>query len=118
MKLNKQIAGLAMAAAIMGSTSANNSNNITPDDIDTTQKKPPIPRGCKEYFFNKNGGFSNRHMRNDELVFKCVASNDKSARKKFHNWDNLNIEDQEPLNHYCGCSDPGCPCGGNKKGFL
>ncbi len=66
-----------------------NNSKLSEADIDFDPKQPPIPKGCKEYFFNKNGGFSNRYMRHDELVFKCVASNDKSAIRKFHNWDNL-----------------------------
>jgi hypothetical protein len=39
-------------------------------------------KGCKEYFFNKEGKFSTIES---EIVFKCVAVNDKSAIKKFNN---------------------------------
>lgn len=53
------------------------------------QSKPP--KGCKEYWFNKNGGFydgENGHpMRRDESVFYCHASNEKNARKKFKVWE-------------------------------
>lgn len=27
-------------------------------------------------------------------------------------------EDDEENEDYCGCSDPGCPCGGSKRGSL
>jgi hypothetical protein len=55
-------------------------------DIDFSPKEPPIPKGCKEYFFTQNGGFSTDKMRKDECVFKCVAMNDKSAKKKFQKY--------------------------------
>ncbi len=42
-----------------------------------------LQKGCKEYFFNNEGEFSTERMRRDECVFKCVASNDKVAQKKF-----------------------------------
>lgn len=59
-------------------------NDLNPKDIDTTPKQQPIPKGCKEYMFNKNGGFSTEKMLRDEVVFKCIAASDKSAKKKFN----------------------------------
>jgi hypothetical protein len=66
-----------------------NESVVVPDDakdIKATPKQPPIPKGCKEYFFNAQGEFSTERMRKDECVFICVASNDKNAKKKFNNW--------------------------------
>jgi hypothetical protein len=66
-------------------------NKLSPDEIviDNFQKKPP--KGCKEYFFNKDGEFTNGEegqirMRRDETVFYCHASNDKNAKRKFDMW--------------------------------
>lgn len=54
------------------------------DDIDFTPKQPPIPKGCKEYFFNTLGDFLNK---NDGVYcFKCIAINDRSAIRKFEKW--------------------------------
>jgi hypothetical protein len=53
-------------------------------DLDLTPKQPPIPKGCKEYFFNIEGEFSTEQMRKDECVFKCIASNDRVAWEKFN----------------------------------
>jgi hypothetical protein len=47
-----------------------------------------IPNGCKVYFFNAEGGFSNRHMLKTEVVYQCVASSDKKAKEKFQKWGN------------------------------
>lgn len=58
--------------------------------IDFSPANKPVPKGCKEYWFNKNGGFSTEKMRHDKIVFKCHALNDNSAKKKFKKWeDNL-----------------------------
>jgi hypothetical protein len=65
-------------------------NKLTPKDIDTTPKQTRPAAGCKEYWFNKNGGFYNgecRPMRRDESVFYCHAINDNSAKKKFDKWE-------------------------------
>jgi hypothetical protein len=77
--------GLFAAMAMMGSGYAQNSNSIQPKDIDTT----PIPKGCKEYFFNKEGEFYNGvdgrpPILKTDVVFSCVASSNKSAIKKFN----------------------------------
>ena len=64
-------------------------NKLNPNDIDVTIKQSKPAAGCKEYFFNKNGGFANgegRPMRKDETVYYCHAINDKSAKRKFDKW--------------------------------
>lgn len=47
---------------------------------------PHVPKGTKEYFFNNDGEFSTKSMLKTECVFKCVASNDKNAKRKFVKW--------------------------------
>lgn len=78
--------GMMAAMSIIGG-SAENSNPLTSKEIDTTPKQPPMPKGCKEYMFNKNGGFSTEKMLRDEVVFKCIAASDKSAKKKFNKFN-------------------------------
>lgn len=89
MKLTKNLASILMAASIMqtmGSPMYGSTNDLEPKDIDLEPKKPLIPKGCKEYFFNSLGDFINT---NDGLYdFKCVAISDKSAIKKFNKWAN------------------------------
>jgi len=84
MSMKKNIALLA-AFAMMGGLSAN-SQDIEIDNVGIKPQNTPIPKGAKEYWFNENGGFSTEKMRRDEIVFKCIAINDKSAKKKFEKW--------------------------------
>lgn len=82
--MNRKMSELLMMAAIMqGSMTHYEETNNKP--IIYIDKTPPIPKGCKEYFFNSHGEFSTQSMRKDECVFKCIALNDKSATKKFKN---------------------------------
>jgi hypothetical protein len=46
--------------------------------------QPRPPKGTKEYFFNQYGDFSTESMLKSEVVFKCWASNDKNAVRKFN----------------------------------
>lgn len=72
-----------LAAAMMFGGNASHSNPTRPADIKLNKKKV-IPNGCKEYFFNYLGDFLNH---NDGVyAFKCIASNDKVAVKKFEKW--------------------------------
>ena len=77
-----------MAAALLsvGSTpTASNSNPLDPKDIDTTPKMPPIPKGCKRYFYNKEGLCNEgRH----EVYFDCMKP--RNAATKFENWKSKN----------------------------
>ena len=54
-------------------------------ELPSATKDPIIPKGCKEYWFDKNGELPNWAGRGD-VVFKCVAANEKSAIRKFNNW--------------------------------
>lgn len=67
-------------------------NKTTPNNCGTTQKRPP--KGCKEYFFNKEGEFFNgegRPILKSETVFYCHATNDKNAIRKFNNRTLINL---------------------------
>ena len=54
-------------------------------DLPSEPKNPIIPKGCKEYWFDINGCYPNLAGR-DDVVFKCVAANEKSAIRKFNKW--------------------------------
>lgn len=84
MSTMKHLALLYAMGAMMGS--GDNRSSLTPEQIDVTPKDVPIPKGCKEYFFNSNGDFSTGKMLRTECVFKCVAANAKNAVKKFKNY--------------------------------
>lgn len=60
-------------------------NNLSPKYI-SVNIPPVIPKGCKEYFFAIDGRFSTEKMLRSECVFKCVASNEKNAIRKFNKW--------------------------------
>ena len=65
------------------------SNKLKPTDIEIVQLQKRPAKGCKEYFFNKQGKFYNgegRPMLRSESVFYCHATNDKNAIRKFNNW--------------------------------
>lgn len=48
----------------------------------------------------------------------------EKANREFDDFDEeicveeLTEDDEEDDYEYCGCSDPGCPCYGSKKGSL
>ena len=75
-----------LSLAAMAENNFGTNIGLSEKDIDFTIKTPPIPNGCKEYFFNSLGDFINY---NDGVYhFKCVAMSDKSAIKKFEKWRN------------------------------
>jgi hypothetical protein len=84
---SKRFGMIAMAAAFAGGLdgfSYGSKDKTRINEIDFAPKQPPIPKGCKEYFFNSLGDFLNY---NDGVYsFKCVAISDKSAIKKFQKW--------------------------------
>lgn len=88
---------LAMAAMLAATSNPNFTNKdpypelndkpkIEPDPIEVGKEAlyTVCPNGCKTYFFNSSGEFTNGSMRKDECVFVCHASNDKNAIKKFN----------------------------------
>ena len=80
MKSHLALLAMAMLANQQGSFSHNPMY-----DLPSEPKKPIIPKGCKEYWFDINGCYPNWAGR-DDIVFKCVAANEKSAIRKFNKW--------------------------------
>lgn len=65
-----------------------NSDKRRPLFMEKTIDRAPPP-GCKEYAFTIFGKFSrdgDPKILRAEVVFKCVALNDKNALRKFNNW--------------------------------
>jgi hypothetical protein len=72
---------LAIMTAMMGSGYAENSNSILPEDIDTTPKEKPVPKGCKRYYYNKNGICCKSES---EVYFDAMKAS--KAREKYERW--------------------------------
>lgn len=94
--MKSNLSMLAIASALLASTedlftSNKPTNSLKPSDI-SGKVFSVIPAGCKEYFFDNDGEFSTEKMRYSELAFKCIASNDKTAIKKFNKWKVLKQE--------------------------
>jgi hypothetical protein len=67
-------------------------NDLRSEDIDTHPAQPVIPKGCKEYWFNTNGGFTNglsgpEKILKTDVVYYCIASSDAAAKKKFDKFE-------------------------------
>jgi hypothetical protein len=58
--------------------------------FDASKPESVVPKGCKQYFFNDKGEFSTEKMLKSEVIFKCIASNDKNAVKKFRAFADAN----------------------------
>lgn len=52
--------------------------------IDLMPKALPIPSGCEEYLWDKHGNWVGEAGEN--VVYRCVASNYKNAKRKYDNW--------------------------------
>jgi len=59
----------------------NNSNDLCISDIVTTPKEKPIPKGCKRYYFNKNGICCKSES---EVYFDALKPS--YANKRFKRW--------------------------------
>ncbi len=67
-------------------TRTKGNNSLSRRSVNVIPKKPPVPKGCNEYFFNHIGDWINK---NDGIyAFKCIASSDKVAVNKFNKWLN------------------------------
>ena len=82
---NKLASIFALLSASTPKLNINGSYGTTRiEDIDFTKKKAPLPKGCKEYYFNTLGDFLNY---NDGVwCYKCIASSDRVAIDKFNKW--------------------------------
>lgn len=66
---------------MMGGLGTNDSNTLIPDQIDTKPKETPIPKGCKRYYYNRQGLC---HSSEKEVHFDALTP--ASANKKFNRW--------------------------------
>lgn len=73
-------------ASAQQSTFAGMQHNEDIIDRSKLPKKKIIPSGCKEYFFTKTGSMYTIKPAGYEVVFECIASSDKAAKKKFDKW--------------------------------
>lgn len=53
--------------------------DLKPEDINITPKTKPTPKGCKRYYFNKDGGCNK-----EESTMYFDALNKNNALKKFN----------------------------------
>jgi hypothetical protein len=74
---------LLMMAENMGNMGSNSKNYLRPEDIDTTPKEKPIPKGCKRYFYNKTGLCCKGES---EVYFDALKPS--KAHDKFQRWLN------------------------------
>ncbi len=79
-----RLAMMALMASAMGEGYYGHGSTQSNDDVLSRKpKKQPIPKGCKEYFFTKRGFWDNT-TKDDNYYFKCIASSEKVAIKKFN----------------------------------
>ena len=78
----KPILGLGM---MLAADSGRPQHEKARKEIVKSLKEKPIPKGRKKYHFNSEGEFRTDKMLRTEVVFKCIASNDKNAIRKFKN---------------------------------
>lgn len=90
MKAKDKLGLLAMAAMMSSTARYDDPMFDIHDPTLYIPKEPPVPKGVKTYWFDEQGNFSSVQMRKDEVVFKCVAINDKNAIKKYKRWRAIN----------------------------
>jgi hypothetical protein len=77
---SKLLALTAMAFAFMGNY------GVSSERLDKEPpKEPPIPKGCKVYWFTQAGELSMTEWQHPIVCYKIIALNEKSARRKFKN---------------------------------
>jgi len=58
------------------------------NEIDFTPKQPPIPKGCKLYWFSSNGEYESFNYipvrTPDYVIYTTIASKEEIAIKKFN----------------------------------
>lgn len=83
------IATLSLLSGVYDTPNSDVKNNLKPEDIDVTPKEPILPNGCQYYYFDILGDYKNYDS--GQYEFKCIAINEKSARKKFNKWLSKNL---------------------------
>jgi hypothetical protein len=81
----KEYFGMAVAMAMMSESIMNDNSEKPREFIPREEKDPKLPKGCKHYWFDKNGCYPNQiGINNGEVVFKCIARTEKKAIEKFN----------------------------------
>ena len=82
----RNISSLGMLAAVM----AMSGSSYMMPDYNTSKEFIPseiIPKGCKKYFFRKDGSFENFPLFEVDAFFTCIAMSDTKALKKFNSFN-------------------------------
>lgn len=68
------------------------------EDIDFTPKQPPLPKGCKYYWFSSNGDFESfteiPYRTPDYVIYETIASSDKVAISKFNKFKTKTLNNE------------------------
>lgn len=89
MNAKQKLYTMALLGAILNSSAQSSQKEYLELENESSRKpeepKKIIPKGCKEYHFTKSGRFDTTETMwsNIDYIFTCVASNDKTAIKKF-----------------------------------
>lgn len=83
---------IAAMDALSDPFAADKGNPLKPDQINL-DIPTVVPKGCREYWFNaagephcmKGDTYQPFRILRSEVVFKCIASNEKNAIRKFKN---------------------------------
>ena len=86
MKSMSAITNILLASAMMGGGLAQPSSRRG-EDIEPTKKEPPIPKGCKKYWFDEYGAYSAYDT--GDIVFTCIALSRERAVAKFNKFKQL-----------------------------
>ena len=76
---------MAMMAVMMDDVSYPKQNKGR-EFVPIEPRKKVVPKGCEEYHFTRSGHFdtTDNTWKDIDYIFSCVASNSKSAVKKFN----------------------------------
>jgi len=81
-----RLAAMYGLLAYTASTGGNPIYDVEEDSNELCEKTPKPPKGCKEYFFDKDGNIvecDESHGDDSVVIFKCWAINDKNAIRKY-----------------------------------
>ena len=81
MSMKSKLGMVAMAAVLMDGGFGMNKSPIEIKDIDVTPKEPPVPNGCKRYYYNKMGSCNKGQH---EVYFDAMKH--KTAYLKYEKW--------------------------------
>jgi hypothetical protein len=86
MTMKKSYLAMAMMGAMMSDMMTFPTESKGREYVPIEPRKKIVPKGCEEYHFTRSGHFDTTdNTWNDiDYIFSCVASNSKSAIKKFN----------------------------------